>query len=351
MVAAGCRKEENPDPPNTNVVYVDNEINAPTTWHEDSVYVVKDCDVTSTLNIEPGAIIKFALDGYLKIWPNARLLASGTSEKPIVFTSLKDDAYGGDTNGDGDASLPMKKDWQNIDIDDASILITYGSVLEYCVIQYGSLGVGGEGALTIGSGSVTVKNCTIAHNFKIGLDAVCASLYTVIQSNTFFDNEYPLRICLNYSINDSNVFHNPQAPNEINTFNGIFVHSISGTYLLEIAVNWKETEVPFVLGDTGSNSGLPLTFRAPAGKLELGDNVVLKFPKNGGLVLESGPSHLVNNQAAGVAFTSIKDDSRKGDTNGDGNASSPGQNDWEGIYSAIFGGSYLNWDNIYFDSH
>ena len=84
--------------------------------------------------------------------------------------------------------------------------------------------------------------------------------------------------------------------------------------------------------------------------LTLADNVVIKFRPQSVLLFSEGPSQLINHDGSGVYFTSYKDDSKKGDTNGDGNASSPANGDWGGIYDD--GSSvYMTWSNILFDSH
>ena len=76
-----------------------------------SPYVING-DVTvasgATLTIEPGVIVKFNHQ-----WPSPRkiivapggaLVAAGTAGNEINFTSIKDDAVGGDTGGDGPTS-------------------------------------------------------------------------------------------------------------------------------------------------------------------------------------------------------------------------------------------------------
>ena len=70
-------------------------------------------DAGVTLTIEPGVIFKTG-HTYAAINVNGNLMVLAVPDNPIVFTSLKDDATGGDTNGDGAASLAQNTDWANI---------------------------------------------------------------------------------------------------------------------------------------------------------------------------------------------------------------------------------------------
>lgn len=134
---------------------------------------------SATLEIDPGVILKFTggADFYIK----GALKARGTPENQIVFTSYKDDAHGGDTNGDG-GSVGTKGYWGGIRLYDSNI--DKSSILEYCTILYSGCGGYGHNDTPLvldGRANPTISNMTLAENTRNGI-----RLYTGHYSADFY---------------------------------------------------------------------------------------------------------------------------------------------------------------------
>jgi len=66
------------------------------------------------LNIEPGVVVKFKSSSSLVVAFQSPFTAVGTPGEPIIFTAYTDDTIAGDTNGDGNASVPFPSFWNGI---------------------------------------------------------------------------------------------------------------------------------------------------------------------------------------------------------------------------------------------
>ena len=120
-----------------------------TRWIAGNLYkVTSDLVVPSgaTLDIDPGVVVKFAAGS---------LEAEGIRALPIVFTSIKDDANGGDTNEDGAATTPQPGDW-------CQIKVSGTANLNYTKVLYTSSRENYGGIEAYG-GVVNFDNSEIAH--------------------------------------------------------------------------------------------------------------------------------------------------------------------------------------------
>jgi len=347
LVVFSCKKKkETPTSPTPSpsvptactpvIVEIIDNITTPTVWEDCHIYVINTTyiNVSSTLTIKPGAIIKFKnqiFDNSITVSSTGKILAMGTAEKPIIFTSIKDDANGGDTNGDGTTTTPARRDWGGI------VMNTEGCVYTYCRFLYGGKGPSAGAAqpsLEFQFFYGTVDYCTFAYcggdtlfNGYGVVDAnLCSDPRFSITNSVFYGCIKPIFMNAFLSIDNSNIFHNPANVNEINQLNGIFISNEGNSVPADIA--WLENEVPFVL--TGV-----LSLTKPGTKLSIANGVIIKVKNSiapgNKISLKNSSTEIVGYNLPGVFFTSYLDDAHGGDTNGDGTATSPNPSDWYGI--------------------
>ena len=128
-------------------------------------------DDGGSLTIEPGVTVQFAENTHISVgyYSEGKLVAEGTAEEPIIFTSAMKDKYPGD--------------WDNIRFYEYS---SAGCILDHCKILYG--GDGGNSLYLYNcAGKVTVQNCEIAYSDGYGIYVNNAS--PTMSNNTYHDNK------------------------------------------------------------------------------------------------------------------------------------------------------------------
>lgn len=331
---SGMPEDQEPPVANCDVIEVSGTINEPTVWEEGFVYVIgSDLSVRSVLTIKPGTIIKIR-NASISIYEEGKILAEGTADKRIVFTSLADDRYCGDTNGDGNATQAEKGDWVDLDLHG-----TIGSVFKYVDIFYAGQPSGGNSQAVVidwaQSAAFTFDNCRIAHTYYNsgssshafhGSTHMKDANVSKFTNNALYDNGKPIYFNSFYTLNPNNKFHDPENPSVKNSHNGIYLYG----HVLDATTQWHNTEVPYVVDQFHQvyNSAT----------INIGPNVVVKFMSTSAGLQRSHPQNIILHDTA--ILTSYKDDAHGGDTNGDGTASSPTNGDWEGFYNNYSGSPY-----------
>ncbi len=358
-----------------NAMYLYSDISAGTTWRaSNSPYVIQgqnggqignkwlDVDAGATLTIEPGSTVKFFMRPSNESHYNDNKLniAGGLVADGVTFTSFRDDAAAGDTNGDGSATAPQPGDWSGISYYTASA----GGSLNGSAFRYGGsyssyvLYVGGSTLVSIAgstielnssggigdAGSTAISACTIRNNAGDGVHS--SKMLSGLSGNSITNNT-------GIAVYAPGI--DPSVAN--NTYSG---NGMNGMYLYDDvtqSTTWAASNSPYVIqGIHGGMIGNKWMEVVSGSTLTIGSGATVKF-----FMRPSSVSHYNDNRlnitgglvADGVTFTSFNDDSAGGDTNGDGNASIPQPGDWSSVdfnNSLSFGslnGSAFRYGGIY----
>ncbi len=285
----------------------------------------------SSLTIEPGTIVKVADNRFPFIVDGTLTIGSGGGEQ-VVITSIKDDAVGGDTNGDTGATLPNSGDWREIMFNPGSIgnmtntTIRYGGSSVYqpwtggyfnfpllsnkggvLTLTNVMLSKSSNNALEQFSGTTTITNSTIS-DLSRGIINYGGSL--TIGNNTFSNlGDYGVSVyaATNFNNDGGN-----------NGGRGMYM-----AYSVEGNQTWSKDHLPYVVSSVSIPSGSSLTI-APGTVVKAAAGT---FPFYvGGTLIIGSPSATEH-----AIITSITDDTVGGDTNGDGSITTPQAGDWKKI--------------------
>ena len=282
-----------------------------------------------TLAIEPGVVIK-STSG---ITVSGTMTMQGETAHPIVFTSIHDDTYGGDTWHNGSGTQPWPGDWVGITLASTSV----DSDLNHCIVRYaGAYGM--NIAVLFEAIPAIVTNSTIEHCGSYGIYS-SGTLASVIR-NTIISNVGSSGITLT-TFHPDTVIEDCQISNcasyPIRGFGEIVNNTGSGNAIDGILI--PNTNVSGTIDPSNSFVFVTQGFSVAADDtLELLPDAVIKM-ENGASVSVSGVLSTSGTTGHPVVFTSWKDDTAGGDTYHDGTSTSPAAGDWSYL---SFGGSQPN---------
>lgn len=346
------------------VVVVTNDISVDTTWTAGNVYfILNDIEVSAgaTLTIQGGTIVKFlvpidpstqSLTGLI-VNGQIRFIDTGPMDaNRVIFTSGRDDTAGGDTNADGQQTLPAPGDWDYIRL---TTWTNSDPAYEFLNIRYSKDGLNFHNTAAATYAPVFANN-VFAEN-TCGLTFSYSSTGSVlgdVQYNTFTDNKFGF--CTRRdngtgqarpTLTENNFNNNSVLPIYLSgTSYPVYVDNIFTGYIdpsdkLGIGLGGIYNgsgsltivdNMPFVIVTPMEVTGAGVNLSIPAGaiiKSFTRYDLVKSTDPIPGLKITAGVT-FESNPTEPIIFTSYRDDIG-GDTNGDDIDTEPFARDWAGV--------------------
>ena len=274
-----------------------------------------------TLSVTPGTVVKVgqARSFYAR---EGTLSAIGTAAEPIVFTAASDDSIAGDSNGDGDTTAAFRGYWESIYLEGNA------NILEHVEIRYAGdtdgNGVGGGQVPAVrigaaGSEQTQLSDVRISQSYASGVAVIAGS---PLLENVHVEDGLgtPFYFEIDTSPGASGLTARDNAAGDKITLQG-------GT--LAENRSWDYGTLPLQLTGslevTSDGDGNPFT-------LSIAPGTIVKVAQAHYLWASTGTISAMGTPAEPIVFTAVTDDSVGGDSNGDGNATTPFHGYWESIY-------------------
>lgn len=315
------------DPITPLVITVDSNIISEKTWGGNNIYLItKDLTIGSTLTIEPGAIVKVSIGVQINVFNGGqgKIIAIGTIEKPILFTSEYND-IGGDTSNL--LQDPQRGDWKQIYIGSSD------SKFKHCTIEYARQGIKIFSSHDL---QIEITDTIFRENTHGIIFTSIPDILSAIDRNRFYLNIYPLTINPELNLGQDNRFTNI-AGNLRNTVQAVRLNQ--GIYTgSNKSITLKEIDIDYLTSRIELSDGFDLT---------LEERVILKMGENTKIILS--PTTTLTMKGKESHITIHIDDNHGGDIN---NYPPSNMQRWLGIEKGATNGyTWLQLDRVHYSDN